>query len=30
MVTEATLEISPEVLKGVDEAIRLIREEISS
>ena len=30
IVTEATLEISPEVLEGVDEAIRLIREEISS
>jgi hydrogenase maturation protease len=30
IVTEATLEIGPEVLKGVDEAIRLIREEISS
>jgi hydrogenase maturation protease len=30
IVTEATLEIGPEVLEGVDEAIRLIREEISS
>ena len=30
MVTEATREISPDVLEGVDEAIRLIREEISS
>jgi hydrogenase maturation protease len=29
-VTEATLEISPEVLKGLDEAIRLIKEEVSS
>lgn len=28
VVTEATLEISPEVLKGVDEAIRLIKKEI--
>src|SRR5208283_1232021 len=27
-VTEATLEISPEVIKGVDEAIKLIRKEI--
>lgn len=30
IVTEATLEIGPEVLEGVDEAIRLIIEEISS
>jgi hydrogenase maturation protease len=30
VVTEATLEISPEVLKGLDEAVRLIKEEISS
>lgn len=30
LITEATLEISPEVLKGMDEAIKLIREEISS
>jgi len=30
IVTEATLEITPEVLEGVDEAIRLITEEISS
>jgi hydrogenase maturation protease len=30
IVTEATLEIGPEVLEGVDEAVRLIREEISS
>ncbi|MCO5383443.1 MAG: hydrogenase maturation protease [Methanosarcina barkeri] len=30
VVTEATREISPEVLEGVDESIRLIREEISS
>ncbi|MGB9132922.1 MAG: hydrogenase maturation protease [Methanosarcina sp.] len=30
MVTEATREISPEVLEGVDKAIKLIREEISS
>ncbi len=30
VVTEATLEISPEVLKGLDEAIRLIKEEVSS
>ena len=30
LVTEAYTEISPEVLKGVDEAIKLIREEISS
>ncbi|HII80440.1 MAG TPA: hydrogenase maturation protease [Methanosarcina sp.] len=28
--TEVTREISPEVLKGVDEAVRLIKEEISS
>jgi len=27
-VTEATLEISPEVIKGVDEAIKLIRKEL--
>lgn len=30
LVTEATTEISPDVLKGVDEAIGLIRKEISS
>lgn len=30
IVTEATLEITSEVLEGVDEAIRLITEEISS
>jgi len=30
IVTEATLEITPEILEGVDEAIRLITEEISS
>lgn len=30
IVTEATLEITPEVLEGVNEAIRLITEEISS
>lgn len=30
IITEATTEISPEVLKGVDEAIKLIRKEISS
>ena len=30
VITEATLEISPDILKGMDEAIRLIREEISS
>ena len=30
VVTEATLEISPEVLKGLNEAIRLIKEEVSS
>lgn len=30
IVTEATLEITPEVLEGVDEAIRQITEEISS
>lgn len=30
VITEATLEISPEVLKGLDEAVRLIKEEISS
>lgn len=30
VVTEATLEISPEVLKGLDGAIRLIKEEVSS
>jgi hydrogenase maturation protease len=30
VVTEATLEISPEVLKGLKEAIRLIKEEVSS
>jgi hydrogenase maturation protease len=30
LVTEATLEISPEVLKGLDEAVRLIKEEVSS
>lgn len=29
LVTEATLEISPEILKGMDEAIKLIREEVS-
>jgi hydrogenase maturation protease len=28
--TELSLEISPDVLKGVDEAIRLIREEVST
>jgi hydrogenase maturation protease len=30
VVTEATLEISPEVLKGLDEAVRLIKVEVSS
>lgn len=30
IVTEATTEISPEVLEGADKAINLIREEISS
>lgn len=30
VITEATLEISPEVLKGLDEAVRLIKEEVSS
>jgi len=30
VVYEATLEITPEVLKGVNEAVRLIKEEISS
>jgi hydrogenase maturation protease len=30
IVTEATQEISPDVLKGMDKAIKLIREEISS
>lgn len=30
IVTEATLEISPEVLKGLDEAVRLIKEEVFS
>ena len=30
IVTEATQEISPEVLEGVEKAIKLIREEISS
>lgn len=30
IVTEATQEISPDVLKGVDEAIKLIREEVFS
>jgi hydrogenase maturation protease len=30
VVTEVTLEISPEVLKGLDEAVRLIKEEVSS
>ena len=30
IVTDATLEISPEVLKGLDEAVRLIKEEVSS
>ena len=30
IVTEATREISPDVLEGVDKAIKLIREEISS
>jgi hydrogenase maturation protease len=29
VITEATLEISPEVLKGLDEAVRLIKEEVS-
>jgi hydrogenase maturation protease len=28
--TEITQEISPDVLKGVDKAIRIIREELSS
>ena len=28
IVTEATLEISPEVIKGVDEAIKLIKSEV--
>jgi hydrogenase maturation protease len=30
VITEATLEISPEVLKGLDEAVRLIKEEVYS
>lgn len=30
VITEATLEISPDVLKGLDEAVRLIKEEVSS
>jgi hydrogenase maturation protease len=30
VVTEVTLEISPEVLKGLDEAVRLIKDEVSS
>ncbi|AKB44869.1 Methanophenazine hydrogenase maturation protease [Methanosarcina sp. Kolksee] len=30
IVTEATLEISPDVLKGVDKAIKLIKEEVFS
>jgi hydrogenase maturation protease len=30
VITEATLEIIPEVLKGLDEAVRLIKEEVSS
>jgi hydrogenase maturation protease len=30
IVTDATLEISPEVLKGLDEAVRLIKQEVSS
>lgn len=30
VIIEATLEISPEVLKGLDEAVRLIKEEVSS
>lgn len=30
LVTEATIEISPDVLKGVDEAVELIRKEVSS
>jgi len=30
IITEASTEISPDVLKGVDEAVKLIREEISS
>jgi hydrogenase maturation protease len=30
VVTEVTLKISPEVLKGLDEAVRLIRVEVSS
>jgi hydrogenase maturation protease len=30
VVYDATLEITPEVLKGVNEAVRLIKEEISS
>jgi hydrogenase maturation protease len=30
IVTEATREISPDVLKGVDKAIQIIREEVSS
>jgi hydrogenase maturation protease len=30
IVTEATQEISPDVLKGVDKAIQVIREEVSS
>lgn len=30
IITEASLEISPEVLEGADKAINLIREEISS
>jgi hydrogenase maturation protease len=30
IVTEATLEITPEVLKGLDEAVRLIKKEVYS
>jgi hydrogenase maturation protease len=30
IVTDATLEISPEVLKGLDEAVRLVKQEVSS
>jgi hydrogenase maturation protease len=30
IITEASLEISPEVFEGMDKAINLIREEISS
>jgi hydrogenase maturation protease len=30
IITEASTEISPDVLKGVDEAVELIRKEISS